>query len=115
MQLFVHRAQNGWQHRRHMSRIIGIDLRTTTSLIATVDSGIPLVIADAEGRRLTSSVVHFPPPPAAPMVGQPARRLQSLHPSSTVHSVKRFIGRRGHELAEEELTVIYPLRGKGAE
>ena len=43
-----------------MSRIVGIDLGTTNSLVATVDSGIPLVIADAEGRRLTPSVVHFP-------------------------------------------------------
>ena len=64
---------------------------------------------------MTPSVVYFPPPPAAPIVGHPARRLQALHPSSTVHSVKRFIGRRGQELAEEELTVTYPLRGKGWE
>ncbi|MEI9961886.1 MAG: Hsp70 family protein [Limisphaerales bacterium] len=43
----------------HMSKIVGIDLGTTNSLVATVDSGIPLVIADAAGRRLTPSVVHF--------------------------------------------------------
>jgi molecular chaperone DnaK (HSP70) len=43
----------------HMSKIVGIDLGTTNSLVATVDSGIPLVIADANGRRLTPSVVHF--------------------------------------------------------
>ncbi len=44
-----------------MSKIVGIDLGTTNSLIATVDSGIPLVIADAESQRLTPSVVHFHP------------------------------------------------------
>ena len=43
-----------------MSKIVGIDLGTTNSLVATVDSGIPLVIADAEGQRLTPSVVHIP-------------------------------------------------------
>ena len=52
-----------------MSKIVGIDLGTTNSLVATVDSGIPLVIADSEGRRLTPSVVHVPGPAAAPMVG----------------------------------------------
>ena len=45
---------------QRMSKIVGIDLGTTNSLVATVDSGIPFVIADAEGRRLTPSVVHFP-------------------------------------------------------
>ena len=48
-----------------MSRIVGIDLGTTNSLVATVDSGIPLVIADSEGRRLTPSVVHVPGPAAS--------------------------------------------------
>ena len=43
-----------------MSKMVGIDLGTTNSLVATVDSGIPFVIADANGQRLTPSVVHFP-------------------------------------------------------
>ncbi len=92
-----------------MSRIVGIDLGTTNSLVATVDSGIPLVIADAEGRRLTPSVVHFPGAAAPPLVGQPANRLRVLKPAETVYSVKRFMGRRGNELAPEERLVTYAL------
>ena len=97
-----------------MSRIVGIDLGTTNSLVATVDSGIPLVIADADGQRLTPSVVHFPAPGAEPIVGHKANRVRVLHPEQTAYSVKRFIGRRGNEIAPEELLVTYPVRGAGA-
>jgi hypothetical protein len=55
-----------------MSKIVGIDLGTTNSLVATVDSGIPFVIADANGRRLTPSVVHFPSTNENPIVGHEA-------------------------------------------
>ncbi len=98
-----------------MSKIVGIDLGTTNSLVATVDSGIPYVIADADGRRLTPSVVHFPGAASEPLVGAPANRVRVLKPSETVYSVKRFIGRRGAELAPEELLVTYPVRGSGNE
>ena len=57
--------------------VIGIDLGTTNSLIATVEAGIPYVIADAEGERLTPSVVHFPGAGAAPLVGRAAARLRA--------------------------------------
>src|SRR6059058_5143754 len=97
-----------------MSRIVGIDLGTTNSLVATVDSGIPLVIADADGRRLTPSVVHFPAPGAEPLVGEAANRVRVLKPAETVYSVKRFMGRRGGEISEEEMLVTYPVRGEGA-
>ena len=97
-----------------MSKIVGIDLGTTNSLVATVDSGIPLVIADAEGHRLTPSVVHFPGVSAAPVVGQAANRVRVLKPRETVYSVKRFIGRRGAEISQEEMLVTYPVRGEGA-
>src|SRR5580692_10602466 len=113
-----------------MSRIVGIDLGTTNSLVATVDSGIPLVIADAEGRRLTPSVVHFPgntpsplpSPPlgaresetAEPVVGVKANRVRVVKPAETVYSIKRFMGRRGNEIAREEMLVTYPVRGEGA-
>ena len=92
-----------------MSRIVGIDLGTTNSLVATVDSGIPLVIADAEGQRLTPSVVYFPSVKAEPIVGHPANRVRVLKPAETVYSVKRFIGRRGPEISDEEKSVTYPL------
>src|SRR3989454_9181651 len=97
-----------------MSKIVGIDLGTNNSLVATVDSGIPLVIADGEGQRLTPSVVHVPGSGAAPLVGSKANRVRLLQPAETVYSVKRFIGRRGAEIAEEEMRVTYPLRGHGA-
>ncbi|MDB6017887.1 MAG: 2-alkenal reductase [Pedosphaera sp.] len=97
-----------------MSKIVGIDLGTTNSLIATVDSGIPLVIADAEGQRLTPSVVHFPGPNAELVVGHKANRVRALRPAETVYSVKRFMGRRGNEIAREEMLVTYPVRGEGA-
>jgi molecular chaperone DnaK len=95
-----------------MSKIVGIDLGTTNSLVATVDSGIPLVIADADGSRLTPSVVHFSAPGAPPLVGQAANRVRALKPAETVYSVKRFIGRRGSDIAAEEMLVTYPVRGE---
>jgi molecular chaperone DnaK len=92
-----------------MSKIVGIDLGTTNSLVATVDSGIPLVIADANGRRLTPSVVHFPSASSEPIVGNEANRVRILKPAETVYSVKRFIGRRGSEIADEEKSVSFPV------
>src|SRR3954447_9075984 len=91
-----------WQFLR-MSRIVGIDLGTTNSLVATVDAGIPLVIADADGRRLTPSVVNFPSAQAEPIVGQPANRVRVLQPAETIYSIKRFMGRRGADISEEEM------------
>ena len=93
-----------------MSKIVGIDLGTTNSLVATVDSGIPLVIADATGRRLTPSVVHIPSTDAEAIVGQEANRVRLLKPAETVYSVKRFMGRRGADIAQEEMLVTYPVK-----
>ena len=93
-----------------MSKIVGIDLGTTNSLVATVDSGIPLVIADAHGQRLTPSVVHFPAAEAAAIVGHEANHVRALQPASTVYSVKRFMGRRGADIAQEEMLVTYPVK-----
>ena len=97
----------------HMSKIVGIDLGTTNSLVATVDAGIPFVIADAEGQRLTPSVVHIPAAGAEPIVGHKANRVRVLKPAETVYSVKRFMGRRGADIAREEMLVTYPVRGEG--
>src|SRR5580704_14103789 len=96
-----------------MSKIVGIDLGTTNSLIAAVDFGIPYVIADSQGRRLTPSVVNFPPDGTAPIVGWDANRVRVLQPAATVYSIKRFMGRRGTEIAQEELVVTYPVKGEG--
>lgn len=97
-----------------MSKIVGIDLGTTNSLVATVDSGIPYVIADGEGRRLTPSVVHWPAAQAKSLVGAAANRVRVLKPAETVYSVKRFIGRRATEVAIEEKNVSYPLNSGNA-
>jgi molecular chaperone DnaK len=96
-----------------MSKIVGIDLGTTNSLVAVVDSGFPYVIAAADGQRLTPSVVNFPGPDQAPVVGHLANRVRALKPAETVYSVKRFMGRRGAEIPREEMVVTYPVRGEG--
>ena len=96
-----------------MSPIVGIDLGTTNSLVASVEMGMPYVIADAEGRRLTPSVVHFPAGDAKPLVGIEASRVRGVHPRETVYSVKRFMGRRGAEIPAEEMVLSYPIRGFG--
>ena len=91
-----------------MSRIIGIDLGTTNSLVAYVDdtTGLPRVIPDAEGRRLLPSIVSFTP--AGILVGEAARRQLVRQPASTVYSVKRFMG-RGYEDVKDELC-YFPFR-----
>src|SRR3954453_16253586 len=96
-----------------MSKIVGIDLGTTNSLVATVDSGIPLVIADTAGRRLTPSVVNFPAANATPIVGDAANHVRVLSPKETVYSIKRFMGRRGGDISKEEMLVTYPVQGSG--
>lgn len=98
-----------------MSRIIGIDLGTTNSLAAAVDTGIPYVIADAEGQRLTPSIVHFPGPGADPVTGRKAAHVRWLKPTETVYSIKRFMGLRGTDLNREELHVTYPVQDEGAQ
>ncbi|MGC3957656.1 MAG: Hsp70 family protein [Verrucomicrobiota bacterium] len=97
-----------------MSKIVGIDLGTTNSLVATVDSGIPYVLADVDGRRLTPSVVHWPAARAEPLVGVAANRVRVLKPAETVYSVKRFIGRRTPEVGAEERNISYSLNAGSA-
>ncbi len=97
-----------------MSRIIGIDLGTTNSLAATVDSGIPLVIADASGRRLTPSVVHVPDGEGSILAGLPAAHLRVTQPEQTVYSIKRFMGRRGVDVPDAERRLMYRVEGTGA-
>ena len=98
-----------------MSKIVGIDLGTTNALVGVMDAGFPVLIADAEGRRLTPSVVHFPGADQPLLVGAAARRVRGLKPRETVSSIKRFMGRRGSELSQEEMIVNYPIAGKGSE
>jgi molecular chaperone DnaK len=97
-----------------MGKIVGIDLGTTNSLVATVDSRIPFVIADANGNRLTPSVVHFPATNSEPIVGHEANRARVLKPAETIYSVKRFIGRRGAEIAEDEKQITFPVNAENS-
>jgi len=98
-----------------MSKIVGIDLGTTNSLVGVMDAGFPVLIADAEGRRLTPSVVHFTGAGESPLVGAAAKRVRGLKPKQTVSSIKRFMGRRGSEISREEMIVSYPVAGQGNE
>jgi molecular chaperone DnaK len=98
-----------------MSKIVGIDLGTTNSLVGVMDAGFPVLVADAEGRRLTPSIVHFPGEGQTPLVGAAAKRVRGLKPKQTVSSIKRFMGRRGSEISREEMIVGYPVAGTGNE
>jgi len=82
-----------------MSRIVGIDLGTTNSLIAYLDGGVPKVIPDEEGRALLPSVVAFTP--AGVVVGEAARRQLARNPARTVYSVKRLMGKGGDDVKDE--------------
>jgi len=84
-----------------MSRIVGIDLGTTNSLVAHVEAGIPRVIPDAEGRALLPSIVAWTP--SGVVVGEAARRQLSRNAARTVYSVKRLMG-RGYEDVKAELS-----------
>jgi len=96
-----------------VGNIIGIDLGTTNSLVAIVESGIPLVLADGQGRRLTPSVVRVPAA-GEPVVGWEAKRGRAVHPETTVTSIKRFMGRRGGEVDSTGDTMAYPIRAEGS-
>jgi molecular chaperone DnaK len=84
-----------------MSRIVGIDLGTTNSLVAHVEGGIPRVISDAEGRALLPSIVAWTS--HGVVVGEAARRQLARNAARTVYSVKRLMG-RGYEDVKDELT-----------
>ena len=88
--------------------IVGIDLGTTNSLIGVMEAGFPILLADANGIRLTPSVVHFPAT-GEPLVGAPAGRMRALQPSRTVYSAKRLIGLRGDDPAAAEIATDYEI------
>ncbi|MDP9254889.1 MAG: Hsp70 family protein, partial [Verrucomicrobiota bacterium] len=91
-----------------MDPIVGVDLGTTNSLIGVMEAGFPVLLADANGERLTPSVVHFPND-GEPLVGWPAMRMRVIRPAETIYSVKRFIGRRSEEIGSDELGIAYQL------
>ncbi len=91
-------------------RIIGIDLGTTNSVVAVMEGKESKVIPNAEGNRLTPSVVAFTDSGEI-LVGEPAKRQAVTNPKRTVYSIKRFMGRRHSEVAVEEKMVPYPVVG----
>src|SRR5207302_2672830 len=82
----------------------------THSLIGAMDAGFPVLIADPAGERLTPSVVHFPAN-GEPSIGRTAARMRAVDPAATVYSVKRFIGRRVGEEADDVSYAICGQRG----
>ena len=95
-----------------MSKIIGIDLGTTNSVVAVMEGGEPVVITNPEGSRLTPSVVAFTKN-GERLVGQVAKRQAVTNPENTVFSIKRFMGRRFDEVSEEMKMVPYAVTAAG--
>src|SRR3954471_17919499 len=96
-----------------MAKVIGIDLGTTNSVVAIMEGDQPKVLINAQGSRLTPSVVAFTDKGEV-LVGQTARHQQVTNPKNTIFSIKRFMGRRHSEVAQEEKMVPYEITG-GAE
>ncbi len=84
-----------------MEKIIGIDLGTTNSVVAVMEGDQPKVITNAEGNRITPSVVAFTDKDER-LVGQLAKRQAVINPKNTIFSIKRFMGRRHSEVGQEE-------------
>jgi len=93
-----------------MSKIIGIDLGTTNSVVAVMEAGQPKVLVNEQGARLTPSVVAFTEK-GERLVGQRAKNQQVTNPTNTVYSIKRFMGRRHNEVSQEEKIVPYGIVG----
>jgi len=93
-----------------MAKIIGIDLGTTNSVVAIMEGDQPKVLINAQGSRLTPSVVAFTEK-GERLVGQTAKHQQVTNPKNTVFSIKRFMGRRHKEVAQEEKMVPYEIVG----
>ena len=91
-----------------MSKVIGIDLGTTNSVVAVMEGGEPVVIPNSEGGRTTPSVVAFTKE-GERLVGQVARRQAITNPENTIFSIKRFMGRKHSEVSEEEKLVPYKV------
>ena len=91
-----------------MAKILGIDLGTTNSCMAVMEGGEPVVIPNAEGARTTPSVVAFTKS-GERLVGQAAKRQAVTNPKNTIFSIKRFMGRRYDEVADEIAKVPYEV------
>jgi len=97
-----------------MGKIVGIDLGTTNSVVAVMEGGEPKVIPNKHGSNLTPSVVGFTES-GERVVGQLAKRQAIINPRNTVYSIKRFMGRRRSEVAQEEKMFPYEVIGSSDE
>jgi molecular chaperone DnaK len=97
-----------------MNEIVGIDLGTTNSLIGIMEAGFPILLADANGSRLTPSIVHIPAS-GEPLVGEAAARMRAAYPAATISSIKRFMGLRGSDIRDEDVNVPYQLQRRGGQ
>src|SRR5687768_4478301 len=93
-----------------MAKVIGIDLGTTNSVVAVIEGGEPVVIPNAEGNRLTPSVVAVNPKTGERMVGQVAKRQAITNPENTIFSVKRFMGRKFDDPEVERDKKLVPYK-----
>ena len=89
-----------------MAKVIGIDLGTTNSCVAVLEGGKPIIIANSEGARTTPSMVAFAKGDTR-LVGQLAKRQSVTNAQNTIHSIKRFIGRRWEDTEEERARTPY--------
>src|ERR1700722_15890752 len=93
-----------------MAKVIGIDLGTKNSVVAIMEGSTPKVLINAQGSRITPSVVGFTEK-GERLVGLPAKHQQVTNPTNTVFSIKRFMGRRHSEVSGEEKMVPYKVVG----
>src|SRR6187401_1215600 len=96
-----------------MARTIGIDLGTTNSVMATIEGGEPTVIPNAEGERITPSVVAVTPS-GERLVGRFARRQAVTNPENTIFSVKRFMGRKFNDPVVKKDLELVPYKTREA-
>jgi len=98
-----------------MSKIIGIDLGTTNSVVAVMEGGEPSVISSSEGGRLIPSVVAINPKSGERMIGQVARRQAIVNPENTIFSIKRFMGRKFSDPAVQHALQLVPYNVNAAD
>jgi molecular chaperone DnaK len=108
-------GRHGTTEAHHtMAKVLGIDLGTTNSVTAVIEAGDPTILENAEGNRLTPSVVAVNPKSKEQIVGQVARRQAITNPENTVFSVKRFMGRKFNDPQVQEALKHVPYTVKGA-
>ena len=93
-----------------MAKVLGIDLGTTNSVMAIIEAGEPTVLENAEGSRLTPSVVAINPKTGERLVGQVAKRQAITNPENTIFSIKRFMGRKFSDVEVQRAIKIVPYK-----